>query len=241
MSEITLSVEELTHDFGGLRAVDNFNLKVEKGQVYGIIGPNGAGKTTFFNLVTGLYRPTRGGIFLDGNNIVGKKPHKINHMGIARTFQNLRLFSELTVRENILVGRLSSKRTDEASDEALLGLAGLSSRAEEKANALPYGLQRKLEIVRALATDPRILLLDEPAAGMNPQEVTDLVELIRAIKNMFSLTIVLIEHQMRLVEAICERITVMSFGRVLSEGTVKEIQNDPEVIKAYLGDEGSDG
>lgn len=240
MSDIILSVEDLTMDFGGLRAVNMFHLKVKNGQVYGVIGPNGAGKTTFFNLITGLYYPTQGQILLNDKNIVGRKPHEINHLGIARTFQNLRLFSELTVRENILVGRLSGKKTTGISDEALLSISGLSGRADEKASSLPYGSQRKLEIVRALATAPRLLLLDEPAAGMNPQEVTDLVQLIRLIKNDFDLTIVLIEHQMKLVEAVCQQITVMSFGQVLSEGTVSEVQNDPEVIRAYLGDEGSD-
>ena len=164
------------------------------------------------------------------------KPHEINRLGIARTFQNLRLFSDLTVRENIVVGTLSHKQRDEHMIDELLELVGLTPRQTEQAKNLPYGQQRKLEIARALATSPKLLLLDEPAAGMNPQEVLNLVELIRTIKDRFQLTVILIEHQMRLVEAICERITVMSFGQVLAEGTVKEIQNDPKVIKAYLGE-----
>lgn len=236
MNETILSIERLTHSFGGLKAISDFRLQVQRGQVYGVIGPNGAGKTTLFNLITGIYRPTAGRIFFDGNDITGKKPHEINRLGIARTFQNLRLFSELTVRENIVVGTLSHKQTDDRLIDELLHLVGLSRRQAEQAKNLPYGLQRKLEIARALATSPKMLLLDEPAAGMNPQEVLNLVELIRTIKERFHLTVILIEHQMRLVEAICERITVMSFGQVLAEGSVKEIQNDPTVIKAYLGE-----
>ncbi len=236
MNETMLSIEKLTHSFGGLKAISDFRLHVRHGQIYGVIGPNGAGKTTLFNLITGLYRPTHGRIVFAGQDITGMKPHEINRLGIARTFQNLRLFSDLTVRENIVVGTLSHKQRDEHMIDELLELVGLTPRQTEQAKNLPYGQQRKLEIARALATSPKLLLLDEPAAGMNPQEVLNLVELIRTIKDRFQLTVILIEHQMRLVEAICERITVMSFGQVLAEGTVKEIQNDPKVIKAYLGE-----
>lgn len=245
-----LEVKALNHSFGGLKAISDFNVKVEPFRVHGVIGPNGAGKTTLFNLITGLYHPSGGEVVFQGANIVGKKPHEISRLGIARTFQNLRLFNDLTVVENIQVGQLQHQRhglwqefrkgsppgglNDNIGN--LLDIFGLRGRAGEKAVNLPYGMQRKLEIARALATKPKILLLDEPAAGMNTQEVIALVDLIREVKKKFNLTIVLIEHQMKLVEELCDYITVMNFGEIIAQGNPREVQNDPVVIKAYLGE-----
>lgn len=239
-----LVIKELNHSFGGLRAVSNFNIRVESGYVHGVIGPNGAGKTTLFNLITGLYRPSNGEILFQGVNVAGKKPNEISRLGVARTFQNLRLFNDLSVYENILVGQLQQRSHKNRSNNGemngkidfLMDLFGLGDRADEKAGNLPYGMQRKLEIARALATEPKLLLLDEPAAGMNPQEVLALVDLIREVKKRFNLTIILIEHQMRLVEELCDYITVMSFGQVIAQGDPQQVQNDPVVIKAYLGE-----
>lgn len=241
-----IAIEGLNHFFGGLKAIDNFNMVVEEGKIYGVIGPNGAGKTTLFNLITGVFSPSKGKILYNGVNVAGKKSHQIARMGMARTFQNLRLFADLTVVENIRVGRLHHHQSrgdgqnrfgkDEADVlNTLLDIAGLSSKADEKANSLPYGLQRKLEIVRAVATEPELLLLDEPAAGMNPNEVQNLVGLIREIKKTFGLTIILIEHQMKLVDALCDYITVMNFGSVIAQGTPDEVKENPVVITAYLG------
>ncbi len=249
-----LEVKNLGISFGGLRAVDGFNIKIEKGQLYGLIGPNGAGKTTIFNMLTGVYKPTDGLIELDGQNITGKKTIEINKAGIARTFQNIRLFKELTVLDNVKVGlhnhhkystlagilRLPSyhKVEKEMNAEAmeLLEVFGLDGEADQLASNLPYGKQRKLEIARALATEPKLLLLDEPAAGMNPNETIELMETIRFVRDKFDMTVLLIEHDMKLVSGICEELTVLNFGQVLAQGKTSEVLNNPEVIKAYLGE-----
>ena len=249
-----LEVKNLGISFGGLRAVDDFSLEIEKGCLYGLIGPNGAGKTTVFNLLTGVYKPTEGIITLDGQDITGKKTIDINHAGIARTFQNIRLFKELTVAENVKVGlhnqlqyntlegilRLPryfkvEKQMQEKALE-LLKVFHLEEEADTLAANLPYGKQRKLEIARALATTPKLLLLDEPAAGMNPNETQELMDTIRFVQEHFDMTILLIEHDMRLVGGICEKLTVLNFGRVLCQGKTSEVLNNPEVIKAYLGE-----
>lgn len=249
-----LDVTHLSISFGGLKAVDDFNIRIKKGQLYGLIGPNGAGKTTIFNLLTGVYRPNTGSILLDGVNITGKRTVDINKEGIARTFQNIRLFKELSVRDNVKAGlhnhyrystlsgilRLPSyQKMEKAMDEKtmeLLKVFDLESVSEIKASNLPYGKQRKLEIARALATEPKLLLLDEPAAGMNPNETQELMETIRFVRDHFDMTILLIEHDMKLVSGICEELTVLNFGQVLRQGITSEVLNDPEVIKAYLGE-----
>ncbi|SET75421.1 MULTISPECIES: ABC transporter ATP-binding protein [Lacrimispora] len=249
-----LEIKNLGISFGGLRAVDNFSITIEKGQLYGLIGPNGAGKTTIFNLLTGVYKPNTGTIFLDGENITGKKTVDINRAGIARTFQNIRLFKELTVLDNVKTGlhnaysygtvtgilRLPKyfkveKEMDQRAIE-LLKVFGLDEEKDILASNLPYGKQRKLEIARALATGPKLLLLDEPAAGMNPNETTELMDTIRFVRDNFDMTILLIEHDMKLVSGICERLTVLNFGQVLTQGKTADVLNDPEVIKAYLGE-----
>lgn len=249
-----LEVENLGISFGGLRAVNEFHLHIEKGSLYGLIGPNGAGKTTIFNLLTGVYRPNEGIIVLDGENIVGKKTIEINKAGIARTFQNIRLFKDLSVLDNVKAGlhnhhpystmegilRLPRYyKVEREMDERamkLLKVFDLDKEAETLASNLPYGKQRKLEITRAMATDPKLLLLDEPAAGMNPNETKELMETIRFVRDTFHLTILLIEHDMKLVSGICEELTVLNFGQVLAEGKTSEVLNNPEVIKAYLGE-----
>ena len=249
-----LDIKNLGISFGGLRAVDNFNLTIEKGELYGLIGPNGAGKTTVFNLMTGVYKPSDGFIVLDGENITGKNTVEINKAGIARTFQNIRLFRNLSVLDNVKTGlhneftystatgifRLpkyykSEKLMDEKAMK-LLKVFGLDEEKDYRASNLPYGKQRKLEMARALATSPKLLLLDEPAAGMNPNETKELMETIKFIRDEFDMTILLIEHDMRLVSGICERLTVLNFGQVLCQGSTAEVLNNPEVIKAYLGD-----
>ena len=249
-----LEVKSLGISFGGLRAVDDFNLKIEKGQLYGLIGPNGAGKTTVFNMLTGVYKPTDGSIFLDGENITGKKTIDINKHGIARTFQNIRLFHQQSVIDNVKIGlhnehtystlsgilRLPSyRKTEKIMNEKameLLEVFDLQDEADILASNLPYGKQRKLEIARALATDPKLLLLDEPPAGMNPNETKELMETIRFVRDKFDMTVLLIEHDMKLVSGICEELTVLNFGQVLAQGKTSDVLNNPEVIKAYLGE-----
>ena len=249
-----LDVKNLGISFGGLRAVDKFEIKIEKGQLYGLIGPNGAGKTTVFNLLTGVYKPDDGKIELDGKNITGSKTIDINKAGIARTFQNIRLFKELSVLDNVKVGlhnqyhystiegilRLPNyfkveKQMNEKAME-LLKVFDLDKEVDFLAANLPYGKQRKLEIARALATNPKLLLLDEPAAGMNPNETKELMDTIRFVRDNFDMTILLIEHDMKLVSGICEELTVLNFGQVLAQGKTADVLNDPEVIKAYLGE-----
>lgn len=249
-----LEVTGLGIAFGGLRAVDNLNMKIEKGQLYGLIGPNGAGKTTAFNLLTGVYKPNSGKVVLDGKDITGKSTIEINKLGIARTFQNIRLFKKLSVLDNVKSGlhnnykystltgilrlpkyfRVEKKMNERAME--LLKVFDLDSYANTLASNLPYGKQRKLEIARALATEPKLLLLDEPAAGMNPNETQELMDTIRFIRDEFDMTILLIEHDMRLVSGICEKLTVLNFGQVLAEGNTSEVLNDPQVITAYLGE-----
>lgn len=249
-----LEIKNLGISFGGLRAVDDFSITIEKGQLYGLIGPNGAGKTTIFNLLTGVYKPNMGTIHLDGMNITGKKTMEINRAGVARTFQNIRLFKELTVLDNVKAGlhnqysystvagilRLPKyfkveKTMDEKAVE-LLKVFDLDKEKDYLASNLPYGKQRKLEIARALATNPKLLLLDEPAAGMNPNETKELMDTIRFVRDNFDMTILLIEHDMKLVSGICEKLTVLNFGQVLAQGNTVDVLNDPEVIKAYLGE-----
>ena len=249
-----LDVKNLSISFGGLKAVDDFSITIEKGQLYGLIGPNGAGKTTIFNLLTGVYKPDGGRILLDGKDITGHKAIQINQAGIARTFQNIRLFKELSVLDNVKVGlhnhhkystlsgilRLPSyykveKEMDERAME-LLKVFDLDKEFDYKASNLPYGKQRNLEIARALATEPKLLLLDEPAAGMNPNETAELMKTIRFVRDHFDMTVLLIEHDMKLVSGICERLTVLNFGHMLAEGPTSEVLSNPEVIKAYLGE-----
>ena len=249
-----LEVKNLSIAFGGLKAVDDFHMTIEKGKLYGLIGPNGAGKTTVVNLLTGVYKPDTGSILLNEENITGKKTIDINRAGIARTFQNIRLFKDMSVLDNVKVGlhnhhvystvagilrlpgyyRVEKEMNERAME--LLKVFDLDKEAEYKASNLPYGKQRKLEIARALATDPKLLLLDEPAAGMNPNETSELMETIRFVRDNFDMTILLIEHDMKLVSGICEKLTVLNFGQVLTEGDTADVLNDPQVITAYLGE-----
>ena len=252
MAEL-LKAENVSEVFGGLKAVSDFNFHINQGELVGLIGPNGAGKTTAFNLFTGVYQPTAGEISFAGKSIVGLKPYEITQRGIARTFQNIRLFSELTVLENVKIafhfhvkyGLLESvlrvgryfreEEQIEAESLKLLKIFHLEDKADEVAKNLPYGAQRRLEIARALAAKPKLLLLDEPAAGMNPQETNELMEMIRWIRKEFGLTVLLIEHDMSLVMGICERIYVLEYGMIIASGTPDEIKSNPEVIRAYLG------
>ncbi len=249
-----LTVKNIGISFGGLRAVDKFSVEIEKNELYGLIGPNGAGKTTVFNMLTGVYKPSDGSIMIDGVDITGKSNIEVNQTGIARTFQNIRLFKEQSVLDNVKIGlhnhyKYSTidgvlrtpkyKKVEREMDERameLLKVFDLQDEAEVLSANLPYGKQRKLEIARALATEPKLLLLDEPAAGMNPKETGELMQTIRFLRDEFDMTILLIEHDMKLVSGICERLTVLNFGEVLAAGATSEVLNNPEVIKAYIGE-----
>jgi ABC-type branched-chain amino acid transport systems, ATPase component len=251
-----LDVQGLSKEFGGLRAVNEVRLEIAEKELVGLIGPNGAGKTTFFNLVTGVYEPTVGTIRFDGKEIQGKKPYVITQGGMSRTFQNIRLFSNLTVLENVKtachfrvkysalegilrLGRfISEEKSIKEEAMSLLEIFGLAEKQDELARNLPYGEQRRLEIARALATHPKLLLLDEPAAGMNPQETAELTDLIQWIRDKFDLSILLIEHDMSLVMKLCERIYVLDYGSIIAQGTPEQIRENPKVIQAYLGEEG---
>ena len=254
MAAPMLETKNLGISFGGLKAVDELTLTINKGQLYGLIGPNGAGKTTAFNLLTGVYKPTEGNFFLDGEKLTGQSTIEINKKGIARTFQNIRLFKQLSVLDNVKLGlhndykysladgifRLPSyfkteKQMNEKAEE-LLAVFGLADEKDFISANLPYGKQRKLEIARALATSPKLLLLDEPAAGMNPNETQELMDTIQFVRANFDMTILLIEHDMRLVSGICEKLTVLNFGTVLAQGKTSDVLNNPQVVKAYLGE-----
>ncbi len=250
---VVLELDNVTHFFGNLRAVHDFELTLHHGELVGLIGPNGAGKTTVFNLITGVYHASEGSIRFRGTELVGLPSHEIIQMGIARTFQNIRLFANLTVLDNVRVAyhphagytltdsilhtRRFRQKEAEMTERAqeFLSIFGLASRQNEIAGGLPYGLQRRLEIARALAAQPRLLILDEPAAGMNPQEIDDLMTLIRFIHDRFDLTVLLVEHRMRLVMNICEWLTVMDFGEIISRGLPNEVRSNPQVVEAYLG------
>jgi branched-chain amino acid transport system ATP-binding protein len=250
-----LQVDKMTHHFGGLRAVRDYNLTIEKGQIRGLIGPNGAGKTTIFNLITGLYKPTEGSVLFDGKETVGLQPHEIAAMGLGRTFQNMRLWRHMTVLEHVKLARYSKlnyglvgaffstgkRRREEALGEqkalSLLEMVGVHQLADQVVTNLPYGAQRRVEMARALAMEPKLLLLDEPTAGMNPEELRQIMMIIRDIHRELGLAIFLIEHRLRVVMELCERIQTLVFGEVIAEGTPEETQNNPQVIDAYLGKE----
>jgi branched-chain amino acid transport system ATP-binding protein len=249
-----LALDDVSISFGGLKALDYFHLELHSKELLGLIGPNGAGKTTVFNIVTGIYRPSRGKVYFENRDITHMQPHRITQLGVARTFQNVRLFSDLSVLDNVKIayhyhvgyGILSSvlrrrifraeERTIEERALKFLDIFRLAERKDELAKNLPYGDQRRLEIARALATEPRLLILDEPVAGMNPQESVELMELLRNLRDEFDLTILLIEHDMHFVMNICERIVVLDYGKIIAEGKPMEIKNNRAVIKAYLGE-----
>ena len=255
MAEYILETKDLGISFGGLKAAQNVNLQIKKNQIYGLIGPNGAGKTTIFNLLTGVYKPTTGTFYLDGEELKGLSQEKINHKGIARTFQNIRLFNNMTVIRNVMVGlhndpqfkcgafssvlrlprHFKAEKLMRARAKELLRIFDLEDERNNLACNLPYGKQRKLEIARALATNPKLLLLDEPAAGMNPHETEDLVKTIKFLLEHFDMTILLIEHDMKFVSGLCDEVTVLNFGTTLAQGETKAVLQDPEVIKAYIG------
>ena len=255
MAEYVLETKDLGISFGGLKAAQDVNIRIKKNQIYGLIGPNGAGKTTVFNLLTCVYKPTTGTFYLNGEEMKGLSPEKVNQKGIARTFQNIRLFNNMTVVRNVMVGlhnlpeykcgvfasilrlprHFKVEKEVRAKAKELLRIFGLEEERNSLACNLPYGKQRKLEIARALATNPKILLLDEPAAGMNPNETEDLAQTIRFIRDHFDMTILLIEHDMNFVSKLCDELTVLSFGTVLSQGDTKTVLQDPEVINAYIG------
>ena len=255
MAETVLKIENLGISFGGLKAVQNLNLEIKEKQLYGLVGPNGAGKTTVFNMITGVYKPTTGAFYLNGENLTGKSQEIINHKGIARTFQNIRLFNNMTVVRNVMVGlhnqpeykcglftsllrlprhfKVEKEMRQRAKE--ILEVVGLLEEWNNLACNLPYGKQRKLEIARALATNPKLLCLDEPAAGMNPHETQELMDIIRLIREQFDVTILLIEHDMKFVSGLCDELTVLNFGTTLAQGETKAALQDPEVIKAYIG------
>lgn len=255
MSEIVMKIENLGISFGGLKAVQNLNLEIKEKQLYGLVGPNGAGKTTVFNMITGVYKPTTGRFYLCGEDLTGKSQETINHKGVARTFQNIRLFNNMTVIRNVMVGlhnhpeykcglftsllrlprHFKVEKAMRARAKEILEIVGLLEERNSLACNLPYGKQRKLEIARALATNPKLLCLDEPAAGMNPHETEELMNIIRLIRERFNVTILLIEHDMKFVSGLCDEITVLNFGTVLAQGDTKTALSDPEVIRAYIG------
>lgn len=255
MSDTVLKIENLGISFGGLKAVQELNLEIKKGQLYGLVGPNGAGKTTVFNMITGVYKPTTGKFWLAGEDLTGKSQEMINQKGIARTFQNIRLFNNMTVIRNVMVGlhnqpefkcsvatsifrlpkHFNTEKAMRARAKEILEIVGLLEERNSLSCNLPYGKQRKLEIARALATNPKLLCLDEPAAGMNPQETAELMEIVRRIRDEYDVTILLIEHDMKFVSGLCDELTVLNFGTVLAQGAPETALNDPEVIKAYIG------
>ena len=255
MSDVILRTENLGISFGGLKAVQDVNIEIKNKQLYGLVGPNGAGKTTVFNMLTGVYRPTTGRFYLEGEDLTGKSQETINHKGIARTFQNIRLFNNMTVIRNVLVGlhnqpefkcsmlesmlrlprHFKCEKEMREKAKSILRVVGLEEERNFLSCNLPYGKQRKLEIARALATNPKLLLLDEPAAGMNPHETEDLMNIITRIRDEYDMTILLIEHDMKFVSGLCDEVTVLNFGTVLAQGDTKTALNDPEVIKAYIG------